>query len=88
MKLIGEQAGLFELSPVASLAIVLGIFTIGIVASLIGDVAHEDDDPGADQEAGDGDGNGHADSSSPAATDGSDSGSEPGSDGATGSATL
>jgi tellurite resistance protein TerC len=37
VKLITEEAGLVHLSPVASLGLVLGIFAIGIVASLIGD---------------------------------------------------
>ena len=37
VKLITEEAGLIHLSPVASLGLVLGIFAVGIVASLIGD---------------------------------------------------
>jgi tellurite resistance protein TerC len=46
LKLIGEEAGVFHISPGVSLGIVVGIFTIGIVASLIGDqAAGDEDDP-------------------------------------------
>ena len=47
IKLITEEAGLVHISPGLSLAIVVGIFVIGIVASLIGDeVVDEEDERG------------------------------------------
>lgn len=43
VKLIGEEAGVFHISPGVSLAIVVVIFGIGIGASLIGDEVADDD---------------------------------------------
>ena len=54
IKLITEEAGLVHISPGVSLAIVVAIFAVGIIASLIGDKAADDDEdrsgrtPGAD----------------------------------------
>ena len=49
IKLITEEAGLVHISPGISLAIVVAIFAVGIIASLIGDRAADDDEDRSDR---------------------------------------